>query len=160
MNLIQRTLVAAVLACTPLLSLAAGFKCQQTNGSISYQDHPCAPNSASSSAIATDMSGMDLGLPALDGLDPSCKANVQHTISVCAPQVNNTVTRCYHASLTAHCYLQMTSGAGVHREQACVQQASSCIAEGVRDVQRCVRQEIQPACIQQAAALRRSQSRF
>jgi hypothetical protein len=154
MNTIRRMIVAALLAGLPLLSLAQGFKCKQPDGSTSYQDHACASGSAST-AVQTDLSGVDLGLSAVEGLDPSCRANVQHTVSVCAPQVDNSVRRCYHSSLNAHCYLNMTAGTGVRREQACVQQAMPCISNGLSEAKRCVHQELQPACVEQVAAARR-----
>ena len=153
MKTIQRAIVAALLACVPLLSQAQGFRCRQPDGSTSYQDHACAAGS-SSSTVQTDLSGLDLGLPGLEGLDPSCKANVQHTLSVCAPQLDNSLKRCYHSSLSARCYLVMTGGTGVKREQACVQQAMPCISQGMSEAKRCMRQELQPVCVQQAAAAR------
>ncbi len=153
MNTIQRMVVAGLLAGLPLLSFAQGFKCRQPDGSISYQDHACAVGSSSTS-VQTDMSGLDLGLPGVEGMDANCKANVQHTLSVCAPQLDNSLKRCYHANLSAHCYLQMTAGAGVRREQACVQQATPCISQGLSEARRCVRQELQPACVGQVAAAR------
>ena len=155
MKRFDRALLAVILACVPWLAHAQGFKCRQADGSTSYQDHACPVGTASSTSVQTDMSGIDLGLGSIEGLDPSCKANVQHTVSVCAPQIDNTVKRCYHARLSAHCYLQMTGGTGVHREQACVQQAGPCISEAVAEVQRCVRQYVQPACAEQVAAARR-----
>ena len=148
----ERALLAAVLACMPWFAHAQGYKCKQADGSTSYQDHACGAGSTSSGTVSTDMSGIDLGLSSVEGLDASCKANVQHTVSVCAPQLDNTLKRCYHGRLSAHCYLQMTGGTGVHREQACVQQASPCISDGVSEAKRCVRQELQPACVQQIAA--------
>lgn len=155
MKRFDRALLAVILACMPWLAHAQGFKCKQADGSTSYQDHACPAGSASSTSVQTDMSGIDLGLGSIEGLDPSCKANMQHTVSVCMPQIDNTVKACYHARLSAHCYLQMTGGTGVHREQACVQQASSCISQGVAEAQRCVRQYVQPACAEQVAAARR-----
>jgi hypothetical protein len=130
MKRFDRALLAVILVCMPWLAHAQGFKCKQADGSTSYQDHACPAGSASSAAVQTDM-------------------------SVCVPQVDNTVKRCYHARLSAHCYLQMTGGTGVHREHACVQQASACLSEGVAEVQRCVRQYVQPACAEQVAAARR-----
>ena len=154
-NPFQRALLALVLACLPWFAAAQGFKCKQPDGSTSYQDHACAAGSTTSATVQTDMSGVDLGLSSIEGLDASCKANVQHTVSVCAPQLDNTLKRCYHSRLSAHCYLQMTGGTGVHREQVCVQQSSPCISEGISEAKRCVHQELQPACVQQVAAARR-----
>ena len=156
MNSIQHTIAATILACLPLLSAAQGFKCRQPDGSTSYQDHACAAGSTTSGTVQTDMSGLDLGLSDIEGLDASCKANVQHAMSSCAPQLDNTLKRCYHANLTPHCYLQMTGGTGVKREPACVQRAMPCLSEGLSEARRCLRGEIQPACAQQVAAGKRS----
>ena len=152
MNAIQRTIVAAAMACVPLLAPAQGFKCKQADGSVSYQDHACAPGSASSIAIQTDMSGIDIStLPGFRNLDASCQQSAKHTVSVCLPQIDATLKRCYHARLSAQCYLQMTAGPGSHRDAACVQAASPCISQGLGDAQRCVLQQLPSECQQQVA---------
>ena len=154
MTRFERLLLAAILACAPGLVHSQGFKCRQADGSTSYQDHAC-PAESNSTAVSTDLSGVDLGLASVEGLDPSCKANVQHAVSVCVSTADNSAKRCYHATLSTHCYLQMTAGAGVHREQACVQQATPCITDAVAEVKRCVHHELQPACVEQIAAAQR-----
>lgn len=146
----EGALLAMVLACMPCLAHAQGFKCKQADGSVSYQDHACAPGSASSSAIQTDMSGIDIGtLPGFANLDASCQQAARHTVSVCVPQLDATLKRCYHARLSAQCYLQMTAGPGSHRDAACVQAATPCISQGLGEAQRCVVQQLPPTCQQQ-----------
>ena len=151
----ERALLAALLACAPWLAYADGFKCRQADGSVSYQDHACAPGSASSTSISTDMSGFDLsGLPGYNHLDTSCQASAKHTVSVCVPELDAGLKRCYQGRLSAHCYLSMTGGTGVHRDPVCVQQATPCLSQALGEAQRCIVQQLPPTCQQELAGRR------
>ena len=103
MKTIHRAVVAALVACAPLLVHAAGYKCKQADGSVSYQDRACAAGSAST-AVQTDMSGFDIaGLPGYANLDSSCQGSAKHTVSVCVPQLDASIKRCYQSRLSARC---------------------------------------------------------
>jgi len=147
-------MLAAILACAPWLVHAQGFKCRQADGSTSYQDHACAVG-ANSAAASPGLNGIDLGLSPVEGLDPSCKANVEHAVSACAPAADESAKRCFHARLSTRCYLQMTAGAGVHRDEACVQQATPCITDATAEGKRCVHQELHPVCVEQLGRTQR-----
>ncbi|MCK9689147.1 hypothetical protein [Scleromatobacter humisilvae] len=150
----HRALFAALLACVAGLAHAQGFKCKQPDGSTSYQDHACAAGSASST-VATDMSGFDIGsLPGYNNLDSSCQASAKHTVSVCVPQLDATLKRCYQSRLSAHCYVSMTGGTGVHRDPVCVQQATPCLRDGIGEATRCIVQQLPPTCQQQLGGRR------
>ena len=152
MKSFERALLACVVACMPWFAHAQGFKCKQADGSVSYQDHACAAGSASSSAIQTDMSGIDVStLPGYNNLDPSCRQSAKHTVSVCVPQIDESMKRCYHSRLSAHCYVDMTASAGAHRDPVCVRQATPCGSEIIGDATRCIVQQLPPACQQQLA---------
>ncbi len=99
----HRPALAFVLACVPWLAHAQGFKCRQADGSVSYQDRACAAGSAST-AVQTDMSGFDIaGLPGYANLDSSCQGSAKHTVSVCVPQLDASIKRCYQSRLSARC---------------------------------------------------------
>jgi hypothetical protein len=151
---IEGALLAALLACAPWLAHAQGFRCQQPDGTVSYQDHACATGSTSST-VSTDMSGFDLaGLPGYKNLDTSCQASAKHTVSVCVPQLDTSLKRCYQSRLSAHCYVSMTAGTGVKRDPVCVQQATPCLRDGLGEAQRCIVQQLPPICQQQLAGHR------
>ena len=155
MKSFERALLACVLACMPWFANAQGFKCKQADGSVSYQDHACAAGSASSSAIQTDMSGIDVNaLPGYSNLDSSCQQSAKHTVSVCVPQIDSSTKRCFHSRLSAHCYVDMTASAGAHRDPVCVRQATPCVSEVIADAQRCIVQQLPPTCQQQLAGQR------
>ena len=155
MKSLERALLACVLACVPGFAHAQGFKCKQADGSVSYQDHACAPGSASSSAIQTDMSGIDVStLPGYNNLDASCQQSARHTVSVCVPELDASLKRCYHGRLSARCYVDMTASAGAHRDPVCVRQATPCVSDGLVEAQRCVVQQLPPTCQQQLAGRR------
>ena len=154
MKRIERVLLAAVLACVAGLAHGQGFKCKQPDGSVSYQDHACAAGSAST-AVSTDMSGFDIAsLPGYENLDASCQASAKHMVSVCAPQIDATLKRCYQSRLSPHCYVSMTGGTGVHRDPVCVQQASPCLRDGLGESVRCIVQQLPPTCQQQLGGRR------
>ena len=151
---LERALLAVVLACMPWFAQAQGFKCKQPDGSVSYQDHACAAGSAST-AVSTDMSGFDIAsLPGYENLDASCQASAKRMVSVCAPQIDATLKRCYQSHLSAHCYVSMTGGTGVHRDPVCVQQASPCLRDGLGESVRCIVQQLPPTCQQQLGGRR------
>lgn len=155
MKSFERALLACVLACVPWFAHAQGFKCKLADGSVSYQDHACAPGSASSSAIQTDMSGIDVStLPGYNNLDSSCQQSAKHTVSVCVPELDASLKRCYHSRLSARCYVDMTASAGAHRDPVCVRQATPCVSDGLVEAQRCVVQQLPPTCQQQLGGRR------
>ncbi len=87
MNTIQRTLVAMVMLCAPLLSLAQGYKCKPSDGSVSYQDHACAAGTASSSAVPADLGGggqFRRGLPPVTSLDAGRQQSAKQAMSLSA----------------------------------------------------------------------------
>ena len=150
----ERALLAFVLACVPWLAHAQGFKCKQADGTVSYQDHACAAGSTSS-AVQTDMSGFDIaGLPGYANLDSSCQASAKHTVSVCVPQLDASIKRCYQSRMSARCYVDMTASAGAHRDPVCVRQAMPCLQDGLGEAQRCIVQQLPPTCQQQLAGRR------
>ena len=150
----HRALLAAVLACVAGLTHAQGFKCKQPDGSVSYQDHACASGSTSS-AVQTDMSGFDIGsLPGYNNLDSSCQASAKHTVSVCVPQLDASIKRCYQSRLSARCYVDMTASTGAHRDPVCVRAAMPCLQDGIGEATRCIVQQLPPTCQQQLAGRR------
>ncbi len=101
------------------------------------------------------MSGFDIaGLPGYKNLDSSCQASAKHTVSVCVPQLDASIKRCYQSRLSARCYVDMTASAGAHRDPVCVRQAMPCLQDGLGEAQRCIVQQLPPTCQQELAGRR------
>lgn len=113
MNTMQRTIVAAALACVPLLALAQGYKCRQADGSISYQDHACAAGTASSSTVPTDSGGGAAaprgGVAPGGSSEASCEQSARHALSVCFAGTDVALKRCQATRMTAACRTQMST---------------------------------------------------
>ena len=162
MNKIQRTIVATIVLCAPLLALAQGYKCKLPDGSVSYQDHPCAAGAASSSAVPMDLGGSEQirrGLPSVTGLDAGCQQLAKQAMSVCLGGMDSTLKRCQATTMTPSCRAQMDGPRGGNQDQACVKQALGCLSESMQGTQACIQRELPATCRQQIDAARRNPRR-
>ena len=158
MNRIQRTIFAIVLLCVPLLSMAQGFKCKQSDGSISYQDHACAAGTASSSALPADLGGGEQvrrSLPPAGALDAKCQQSLKQAMSVCLGRMDTTLKRCQATTMSATCRAQMDGPRGGPHDAACVKQGLGCLTESLQGTQACIQGELPAACRQQFDAAMR-----
>ena len=162
MNTMQRTIVAAAMACVPLLALAQGYKCRQADGSISYQDHACAAGTASSSTVPTDSGGGAAaprgGLAPGGSVEASCEQSARHALSVCFAGTDVALKRCQATRMTAACRTQMSTP-GVRPDPACANQAMTCLNESMQPAQACMERELPAACKQLIDAARRNRQR-
>ncbi len=159
MNTTRRTIVAAIMACASLLTHAQGYKCKQADGSTSYQDHACAAGTASSSAVPTGHAGNEAtpqGLPPVTSLDTNCQGQAKQTLDSCMGRLAADQKRCQAATMAPTCLAQANGARGLPQDEACVEQAKSCLGEAIQGVQACYQRELPAACKQQIDAYRRN----
>lgn len=157
MNTIHTAVVAALVACAPLLAHATGYKCKQADGSVSYQDHACAAGTASSSALPTDLSGGEAsrsGLPPMASLDASCQQAAKRALPACLGGMDAALKRCQATSMTPACRAQMDGPRNGPHDEACAKQALGCLSESMQGVQGCFQRELPAGCMQQIEAAR------
>jgi hypothetical protein len=162
MNTIHRAIVAALIACAPLLAHAAGYKCKQADGSVSYQDHVCAAGTASSSAVPTDLSGGEAfrrSLPPVTNLDATCQVQAKQALSVCLGRLETTFAHCQATSMSAVCKVAMSRPRGSPQNEVCARQALGCINESVESAQACFQRELPANCREQLEAARQNRRR-
>jgi hypothetical protein len=161
MNTFHHAAVAVIMACSTLLVQAQGYKCKQTDGSISYQDHACAAGTASSSALRSDLGGAQTlrdSLPPSGSLDANCEQSARHALSVCFAGTDATLKNCQAAKMSPACRTQMSTP-GVRPDTACASQAMTCLGGAQRLAQACMEREIPAACRQKIEAYRRNRLR-
>ncbi len=162
MNAMQRTIVAAAMACVPLLTLAQGYKCKQPDGSVSYQDHACAAGTASSGTVPTTSGGAPAvprgGVAPGGSSEASCEQSARHALSVCFAGTDVTLKRCQATRMTAACRTQMSTP-GVRPDPACANDAMACLNESLQPTQACMDRELPAACRQMIDAARRNRQR-
>ena len=162
MTRIQRTIVALIMLCVPVLAQAQGFKCKQSDGSVSYQDHACAAGTASSSAVPMDLGGGERirrSLPPAGALDARCQQSLKQGMSVCLGRMDGTLKRCQATTMTATCRAQMDGPRSGPHDQACVKQALGCLTESLQGTQACIQGELPADCRQQFDAAMRNRHR-
>ena len=162
MNAMHRAVVAALVACATLVAHAAGYKCQQADGSVSYQDHACAAGTASSSAVPTDLGSGEAfrrGLPPMTSLDATCQQAAKQALSVCLGGMDTALKRCQATSMTPTCRAQMNGPRNGPHDEVCAKQALGCLSESMQGVQGCFQRELPAGCMQQIEAARRKRLR-
>lgn len=161
MNTFRHAVVTAIMVCSTLLAQAQGYKCKQTDGSVSYQDHACGAGTASSSALPSDLGGgqtLHQSLPPSGSLDANCEQSAKHALSVCFAGTDATLKSCQAAKMTPACRTQMSTP-GVRPDPACANQALTCLGESLRPAQTCMERDIPAACRQKIEAYRRNRLR-
>lgn len=162
MNTIARRMLAAALLVAAGQALAQGYKCKQADGSTSYQDHPCAAGTASSSVLPGGAGGPPLpkefeaagAYASAQGVDAGCQQSARRALTVCLGALKPDVERCQQRTMSADCRAKELASDGRSRDQACVQQQFTCNMQALGTTKQCLDRELPAACRAQIDAAR------
>jgi hypothetical protein len=162
MDTIARRLLAAMLLVAAGHASAQGYKCRQADGSTSYQDHPCAAGTASSSVLPGGAGGptspKELEAAGIytgaQGVDAGCQQSARRALTVCLGSLKPDVERCEQRTMSADCRAKELASNGRSRDQACVQQQFTCNVQALGATKQCLDRELPAACRAQIDAAR------